>query len=46
MRTQAGPALAADGSGNFVVVWESDLQDSSAWGVLGQGFNEEKRCAR
>ena len=36
---QASPAVAADGSGNFVVVWESYYQDGSLWGAFGQRFN-------
>jgi len=32
-------ALASDASGNFVVAWESYLQDGSDWGVFGQLFN-------
>lgn len=33
------PAVAADAAGNFVVVWESDLQDGSGEGIFGQRFN-------
>ena len=33
------PAVAADGSGNFVVVWSSIFQDGSDFGVFGQRFN-------
>ncbi len=36
---QASPAVAADGGGNFVVVWESYGQDSSVAGVFGQRFD-------
>jgi len=36
---QTLPAVAADGAGNFVVVWDSNLQDGSAYGVFGQQFN-------
>ncbi len=36
---QRNPALEADGSGNFVVVWESYLQDGDASGVLGRQMN-------
>jgi S-layer family protein len=35
---QAFPAVAADGQGNFVVIWESTLQDGSLEGVFGQRF--------
>jgi hypothetical protein len=33
---RAGPAVAMDGGGNFVVVWPSDGQDGSGRGVFGQ----------
>ncbi len=36
---QVDPAVAVDGSGNFVVVWYSDGQDGSTYGVFGQRFN-------
>jgi hypothetical protein len=35
---QRYPSVAVDGSGNFVVVWESFLQDGSLFGVFGQRF--------
>jgi len=35
---QAFPAVAVDGQGNFVVIWESTLQDGSLEGVYGQRF--------
>jgi hypothetical protein len=31
-------SVATDSSGNFVVVWTSDEQDGSSWGVFGQRF--------
>ena len=34
--SQAFPAVAADGLGNFVVSWQSDGQDGSLYGVFGQ----------
>jgi len=34
-RYQSGPDVAADASG-FVVVWQSDAQDGSGYGVFGQ----------
>ena len=37
--SQWNPAVAADGSGNFVVVWASADQDGSGDGVFGQRFN-------
>ena len=36
---QTSPAPASDGSGNFVVLWQSNGQDGSALGVFGQRFN-------
>jgi hypothetical protein len=36
---QASPCVAMDGSGNFVVVWESNGQDGGGWGVYGQRYN-------
>jgi hypothetical protein len=35
---QSFPAVAVDGQGNFVVIWESLLQDGSDAGVFGQRF--------
>jgi hypothetical protein len=32
------PSVAADGSGNFAVVWVSDSQDGSGGGVFGQRY--------
>jgi len=36
---QSGPSVAADASGNFVVVWQSMGQDGSGDGVFGQRFD-------
>jgi hypothetical protein len=36
---QATPSVASDASGNFVVVWRSDYQDGSGYGVFGQRFS-------
>jgi hypothetical protein len=36
---QQHPSVAVDGSGNFVVAWNSYYQDGSAWGIFGQRFN-------
>jgi len=36
--SQASPSVAADGKGNFVVVWASLYQDGSSDGVFGQEF--------
>src|SRR5262245_45582007 len=32
------PAVAIDPAGNFVVVWQSYLQDGSSFGIFGQRF--------
>jgi len=36
---QRGPSVAADSSGNFVVVWQSLGQDGSAYGIFGQRYS-------
>ena len=36
---QTLPAVASDANGNFVVVWESYLQDGNRWGIFGQRFS-------
>ena len=36
---QGYPAVASDANGNFVVVWDSNGQDGSAYGVFGQRFD-------
>src|SRR4051794_35540633 len=36
---QAFPAVAADGDGDFVAVWASNLQDGSGYGVYAQRYN-------
>jgi len=36
---QAYPAVATDAAGNFVVVWQGELQDGSQTGVFAQRFN-------
>jgi hypothetical protein len=33
------PVTARDNNGNFFVVWESEFQDGSLWGVFGRRFN-------
>jgi hypothetical protein len=35
---QYSPSIAADANGNFVVVWQSQAQDGSGWGVFGRRF--------
>jgi hypothetical protein len=36
---QSRPAMASDPNGNFVVVWDSSLQDGNGLGVFGQRFD-------
>ena len=36
---QAYPAVAADGAGNFLVVWQSLFQDGNGRGIFGQRYN-------
>ena len=38
MGTQARPAVTSDATGNFVVVWEDQVQDGSSYGVFGQRY--------
>lgn len=38
-RAQVQPAVAELADGGFVVVWASDGQDGSGWGVYGQRYN-------
>ncbi|HWM89763.1 MAG TPA: hypothetical protein VN493_03265 [Thermoanaerobaculia bacterium] len=35
---QQRPAVAADRTGSFVVVWQSEGQDGSGWGIFGRRF--------
>jgi hypothetical protein len=35
---QVDPVVAADAAGNFVVVWDSPIQDGSSFGVFGQRY--------
>ena len=37
--SQQNPAVAADSSGNYVVVWESKDQDGDGWGIYMQRYN-------
>src|SRR5688572_6016662 len=37
--SQSGPQIATDGSGRFVVVWQSPGQDGSGGGIFGQRFD-------
>jgi hypothetical protein len=36
---QSYASVAAGAAGNFVVVWESNLQDGSQGGIFGQRYN-------
>jgi large repetitive protein len=36
--SQGLPRVASDSSGNFVVVWQSDTQDGSTYGIFGQRY--------
>jgi hypothetical protein len=38
-RHQGSPQVAMDAGGNFVVVWQSELQDGSWLGVFGQRYD-------
>ena len=38
-QAQKDPAVAADALGTFVVTWNSNAQDGSAYGIFGQRFN-------
>ncbi|MBX7104277.1 MAG: hypothetical protein K1X57_09350 [Gemmataceae bacterium] len=37
--TQGGRSVAMDGAGNTLVVWQSNGQDGSGYGIYGQRFN-------
>jgi hypothetical protein len=36
---QQYPAVAADAAGNFLVVWQSEFQDASSFGIFGQRYS-------
>jgi hypothetical protein len=36
---QQDPSVASDASGNFAVVWASERQDGSDWGIFGQRYD-------
>jgi hypothetical protein len=40
-RNQDSPAVAADAAGNFIVVWESYVQDGDSSGIFGQRYDSE-----
>ena len=37
--SQAGPSVASDASGNFVVAWQSNTQDGNRYGIFGQRYD-------
>jgi len=37
--TQTYPSIASDASGNFVIVWHSNMQDGSGYGIFGQRYD-------
>jgi hypothetical protein len=37
--SQRDPSVAVGGSGDFIVVWASDLEDGSGYGILGQRYS-------
>ncbi len=39
--SQTEPFTSMNGMGDFIVVWQSDGQDGSGWGVYGQLYNRE-----
>lgn len=39
---QEAPAIGIDGTGRFVVAWQSINQDGNSWGVFGRRFNADK----
>lgn len=36
---EGSPVVTMDGSGAFVVAWDADVQDGSAYGIFGQRFD-------
>lgn len=40
-KSQTAARVAADPTGGFLVVWQSEDQDGSGWGVFGQRFDAE-----
>ena len=38
---QSHPSVASDANGNFIVVWQSRMQDGSQQGVFGQRFDHD-----
>jgi len=39
MNHQDYPSVGGDDSGNFVVVWQSEIQDGSGYGIFGQRYD-------
>lgn len=42
---QAVPAIAMDADGDFVIAWQSNLQDLSSWGIYAQRYNADGSMA-
>jgi hypothetical protein len=42
---QASPSVAMDADGNYVVTWQSYLQDGSLYGVYAQRYDESTSTA-
>jgi hypothetical protein len=36
---QTSPSVAMDANGDFVVVWQSNAEDGSGWGIYGQRYS-------
>jgi len=36
---QAFPSVSMDSSGDFVIVWQGDLEDGDSYGIFGQRYN-------
>lgn len=42
---QAYPKIAYSANGSFVIVWQSDRQDGSGWGIYGQRYDADGNVA-
>jgi hypothetical protein len=40
---QRNPSVSIDSSGNFVVTWQSDVQDGSGFGIYAQRYNSSRQ---
>jgi hypothetical protein len=41
MNDQANPSIAMDSEGNFVIAWQSNIQDGFGYGIFTQRFNNK-----